>query len=34
MDLPGAFVEPTILSGVSPAMRASHEERPSGGFAG
>jgi succinate-semialdehyde dehydrogenase/glutarate-semialdehyde dehydrogenase len=26
MDLPGAFVEPTILTGVSPAMRASHEE--------
>jgi hypothetical protein len=26
MDLPSAFVEPTILTGVSPAMRASHEE--------
>jgi succinate-semialdehyde dehydrogenase/glutarate-semialdehyde dehydrogenase len=26
MNLPGAFVEPTILTGVSPAMRASHEE--------
>jgi succinate-semialdehyde dehydrogenase/glutarate-semialdehyde dehydrogenase len=25
-DLPGAFVEPTILTGVSPAMRAYHEE--------
>jgi succinate-semialdehyde dehydrogenase/glutarate-semialdehyde dehydrogenase len=25
-DLPGAFVEPTILIGVSPAMRAYHEE--------
>jgi succinate-semialdehyde dehydrogenase / glutarate-semialdehyde dehydrogenase len=25
-DLPGAFVEPTILTGVTPAMRAYHEE--------
>jgi succinate-semialdehyde dehydrogenase/glutarate-semialdehyde dehydrogenase len=25
-DLPGAFVEPTILADVSPAMRAYHEE--------
>ena len=25
-NLPGAFVEPTILTGVSPAMRAYHEE--------
>jgi succinate-semialdehyde dehydrogenase/glutarate-semialdehyde dehydrogenase len=25
-DLPGAFVEPTILAGVQPNMRAYHEE--------
>ena len=25
-DLPGAFVEPTILTGVTPEMRAYHEE--------
>ena len=25
-DLPGAFVEPTILTGVTPGMRAYHEE--------
>jgi succinate-semialdehyde dehydrogenase/glutarate-semialdehyde dehydrogenase len=25
-DLPGAFVEPTILAGVTPEMRAYHEE--------
>ena len=25
-DLPGAFVEPTILTGVEPTMRAYHEE--------
>ena len=33
-DLPGASVEPTILTGVSPAMRAYHEELFVGGFAG
>jgi succinate-semialdehyde dehydrogenase / glutarate-semialdehyde dehydrogenase len=26
VDRPGAFVEPTVLTGVTPAMRAYHEE--------